>query len=118
MKHDARWSQKVTERSHALDLEPGVFALREAREHGLVAKEQLLLVAHKLQQVPLAYVVLDRIYALPWEEQLVFLKELGTQLMDGIDLTSLNGTVAERLFRHRGKELKTIIDQEKAKKAG
>lgn len=32
MKHDARWSQKVTETSHALDLEPGVFALREARE--------------------------------------------------------------------------------------
>ncbi|MBC9070688.1 DUF3175 domain-containing protein [Thauera sp. CAU 1555] len=32
MKHDARWSQKVTERSHALDLEPGVFALQDPRE--------------------------------------------------------------------------------------
>ncbi len=32
MKHDARWSQKVTERSHVLDLEPGVFALQDPRE--------------------------------------------------------------------------------------
>lgn len=32
MKHDARWSQKVTETSHALDLEPGVFALQDPRE--------------------------------------------------------------------------------------
>lgn len=27
-----RWSQKVTETSHALDLEPGVFALADPRE--------------------------------------------------------------------------------------
>jgi 1-acyl-sn-glycerol-3-phosphate acyltransferase len=91
--------------------------LREARENNLVPKDQILLIAHKLLQTPLAFVVLDRIYALPWEEQIVFLKELGKQLMDGDDLTALNFSVIDRLFRHRGKELKTIVDQEKAKKA-
>jgi uncharacterized protein DUF3175 len=30
-----RWSQKVTETSHALDLEPGVFALADPREIAL-----------------------------------------------------------------------------------
>lgn len=34
----ARWSQRVTEKSDALDLEPGVFTLRSAREIALSLK--------------------------------------------------------------------------------
>jgi hypothetical protein len=30
--NDRRWSQRVTETSHALDLEPGVFALEDPRK--------------------------------------------------------------------------------------
>jgi hypothetical protein len=94
--------------------------IREAREDGFIAKDQILVVAHKLQQTPDAFVVLDRIYALPWEEQIVFLKELGRQLAQGEGLAILKNTVTDRLFRHRGKELKTITvqEQENAKKAG
>ncbi|HEX5038067.1 MAG TPA: hypothetical protein VFX30_12990, partial [bacterium] len=92
--------------------------IREAREDGFVPKEQILVVAHKLQQTPDAFVVLDRIYALPWEEQVVFLKSLSQDLIAGINLTPLKNAVTDRLFRHRGKELKTIVEQEKAKKAG
>ena len=35
---DERWSQRVTETSNALDLEPGVFALRDPREIALSLK--------------------------------------------------------------------------------
>jgi 1-acyl-sn-glycerol-3-phosphate acyltransferase len=91
--------------------------IREAREDGFIPKEQILVVAHKLQQTPDAFVVLDRIYALPWEEQIVFLKDLGKDLIAGADLMALKTIVTDRLFAHRGKELKTIVDQEKAKKA-
>ncbi|HSA60044.1 MAG TPA: lysophospholipid acyltransferase family protein [bacterium] len=91
--------------------------LREVREDGLIPKDQILIAGHKLQQTPDAYLVLDRIYALPWEEQVVFLKELGRQLIAGEDLSLLKNTVTDRLFRHRGKELKAIAQQEKAKKA-
>ncbi len=92
--------------------------LREVREDGLIPKDQILIAGHKLQQTTDAYVVLDRIYALPWEEQVVFLKEMGRQLIAGEDLSPLKNTVTDRIFRHRGKELKTIVQQEKAKKAG
>jgi len=92
--------------------------LKEARENGFIPKDQILVLGHKLQQTPLGFVVLDRIYALPWEEQIVFLKELGRQLIAGETLDALRDTVTDRLFRHRGKELKTITQQEKAKKAG
>jgi hypothetical protein len=34
----ARWSQRVTEKSNALDLEPGVFTLKSARQVALSLK--------------------------------------------------------------------------------
>jgi 1-acyl-sn-glycerol-3-phosphate acyltransferase len=92
--------------------------IREAREDGIIPKDQILVAAHKLQQVPDAFVVLDRIYALPWEEQVVFLKDLGQDLISGANLTPLKNTVTDRLFRRRGKEYKAIVEQENAKKAG
>jgi 1-acyl-sn-glycerol-3-phosphate acyltransferase len=92
--------------------------LREVREDSLIPKDQILIAGHKLQQTPDAFVVLDRIYALPWEEQVVFLKELGRQLIAGGDLSPLKNSVTDRLFRHRGKELKAVARQEQAKRAG
>lgn len=94
--------------------------INEIRTNQLVPKENLLKLNHRLNQVERGatpFILLDRIYALPWEEQAVFLKETARRLAAGEELTSLNDKVTDQLFRHRGKELKAVARQERAKQA-
>ncbi len=95
--------------------------LDDVKRLHLVPREQILMVNHRLGQADregtsMAFVILDRIYALPPDEQTAFLKDFSNALTAGADLAHLNETVTSQLFRHRGKELKTIVQQEKARK--
>ena len=95
---------------------------KDMRDMKLVAKERVMKITHRLNTLPrdeecLEFVIIDRIYALPWEEQSLLLKELGNRISDGIELESLRDLVTDRLFRRRGKEIQTIQQKEKAKKA-
>lgn len=88
----------------------------------LAAAESLLAVNHRLTQAnreeeSLPFEIIDRIFALPPSEQPEFLKETALGLAETADLTPLRDKVTNRLFRHRGKELKTIVEQEKARRA-
>lgn len=101
--------------------------LEEIRKNNLISRDNLLVINHYLTQSErtddiLPFVILDRIYALPPNEQTVFLKELAHVISEsskgeiGSSLLSLRDQVTDRLFRHRGKELETMIRQEKAQK--
>ncbi len=95
--------------------------LNEIRERNLIPKDQMLIINHRLSTAErdgnaLPFIILDRIYALPYEEQSVLLKETGRRLVDGSDLTGLRDTVTDRLFLHRGKEIQTITPTEKKTK--
>jgi|GEM_PF-1471929 len=101
--------------------------LEEIRKNNLISRDHLLIINHFLAQAErteetLPFVILDRIYALPPEEQSVFLKELAHNIADCSEgkaislLRNLSDQVTDSLFRHRGKELGTMIRQEKAKK--
>lgn len=97
--------------------------LKQVRESDWVPKDQILKLNHRLGQADreeeaLPFIILDRIYALLWEEQSAFLKEFSHRLVEGIELESLCDKVTDQLFRHRGKELKTVVQQEKVKKVG
>ncbi len=99
--------------------------LDETKNRGEVTAgggSSLLMVNHRLQEANrqgnrLPYVILDRIYALPPDEQPVFLTEVARRMAEGEDLTSLHDKVTDQLFRRRGKELKSIAQHEKAQKA-
>jgi 1-acyl-sn-glycerol-3-phosphate acyltransferase len=95
--------------------------IEEIKKRNFIPRESLLLVNHRLAEADrnenlLPYQILDRIYALPNDEQPAFLKELARYLAGGQDLLPLRDRVTDQMFRHRGKELKTIVRQEKAKK--
>ncbi|MBI2083684.1 MAG: 1-acyl-sn-glycerol-3-phosphate acyltransferase [Deltaproteobacteria bacterium] len=64
----------------------------------------------------LPFVILDRILALPPDKQQDFLKRFSEGVLSGGDLRPLRDEITDLLFRHRGKELKTIVQQEQAKK--
>lgn len=84
-----------------------------------VKDANLLILNHRLTQAdrdgdPIPFEILDRIYALPVEEQKVFRSDLARRLASGEELTILRDKVTDQLFRHRGKEMKTIVRQEEA----
>ncbi len=94
--------------------------LREVKEGSLIPTDKLLILNHQLTQAereenPLPFVILDRIYALPPHDQPPFLREAAQRLIEGGDWITLRNQVTERLFRFRGKELKTMVLQEQAK---
>lgn len=95
--------------------------LDEIKKYQLISRDHLLVISHQLHQADkdgedMPFIILDRIYALPPEEQQAFLKELAERLVQGLELLSLRDKTTDQLFRYRGKELKAIVQQEKAKK--
>lgn len=76
--------------------------------HSLIQAEQ--------NEKPLPFVILDLMYALPYKEQDSHLTSIADKIASGGDLQPLREQLAEQLFQHRGKELKTIAQQEKSKK--
>ncbi|MBI2981900.1 MAG: hypothetical protein HYY44_06370, partial [Deltaproteobacteria bacterium] len=65
----------------------------------------------------LPFVILDRLFALPSKKQADYLKQLSIFILTGRDLKSLRNEITDELFWHRGKELRTMIQQEQAKKS-
>lgn len=95
--------------------------IEEIKKRNLISRDSLLVINRRLMDADrnedlLPFQIIDRTYALPQEEQTVFLKETAKRLADGASLTGLRDQVTDQLFRYRGKELKTIARQEKAKK--
>ncbi len=95
--------------------------LEDVRKENLVPKENILKLNHRLIQAEkeeeqLPFMILDRIYALPYQERVPLLKEIAVCLLENKELTTLNERVIDQLFQRRGKELKTIITQERARK--
>jgi 1-acyl-sn-glycerol-3-phosphate acyltransferase len=92
--------------------------LEEIKTGNLINRESLLVISHRLSQADrdgdsMPFIILDRIFALPISEQNLFLKDLAFRMTGIQELLSLRDKVTERLFRHRGKELKTMALQEK-----
>ncbi len=95
--------------------------LDQVKQGHLVDRDYLLKLNHHLTQRDregdfLPFMILDRIFALlSIGERNLFLKELAQRLLNHEEILSLRDKVTDQLFRYRGKELKTIVRQEKAK---
>lgn len=95
--------------------------LEDIRKENLVPKENTLKLNHRLIQAEkeeekLPFMILDRIYALSHQEQKPFLKEIAGCLAENQELETLNERIIDQLFQRRGKELKTLTTQERARK--
>ena len=97
--------------------------LKDIRDQNLVPKEQVLKITHRLNSLPkddesLEFVIIDRIYALPWEEWAPFLKELGNRIALETELESLRDVVTDRFFRHQGSLTSSGVPSEGAAAVG
>ena len=61
--------------------------------------------------------LLDRIFALPPDEQTPPLRELTQRIVRQTDLADLLGRVTEELCRKRGREMKRVVLEEQRKVA-
>ncbi|MBI2981962.1 MAG: 1-acyl-sn-glycerol-3-phosphate acyltransferase [Deltaproteobacteria bacterium] len=94
----------------------------EMRRSDFVPKTDQFKLVHQLSSAlkkgeRLPFVILDRIFALPFRKQADYLKQLSIFILTGRDLKILRDEVTDELFWHRGKELRTIIRQEQAKRS-
>ncbi len=95
--------------------------IEELRKREIAPRENLLKINHELAEAArmgnrLPFMILDRIYALPFRDQPLFLEELAHKFANKEELAPLRDAVTDELFRHRGGELKKISMQEEARK--
>ncbi|MBI4196634.1 MAG: 1-acyl-sn-glycerol-3-phosphate acyltransferase [Deltaproteobacteria bacterium] len=96
--------------------------LEDSRKDSIASKEQQLKLQGLLKQADqeenfLPFIILDRIFTLPFVERAPFLKELVARLTERGNLTDLSEQVTDQMFRYRGTELKRIVRQEQARRS-